>query len=34
MNKWISYTFYPGHLLIIAIIAGTFTWPLFAKLFL
>lgn len=34
MNKWISYTFYPGHLLIIAIVAGTFTWPLFAKLFL
>ena len=34
MNKWVSYTFYPGHLLIIAIAAGTFTWPLFAKLFL
>jgi hypothetical protein len=34
MNKWVSYTFYPGHLLVIAIAAGTFTWPAFARLFL
>ncbi len=34
MNKWVSYTFYPAHLLVIAIVAGTCTWPLFSKLFL
>lgn len=34
MNKWVSYTFYPAHLLVIAVAAGTFTWPLFSKLFL